>query len=581
MTNIDLRNFTISQGITIYGTINGDNSGWSVSGAGDVNGDNIDDVIISAPDANPFGRTNAGESYLIFGRTTWQNIDLASLSTYGIRIYGAANGDKTGISISAAGDVNGDGYADFLIGAYLADPLGRSDAGESYLIFGKNTGWTDIDLSTLTLPQGITIYGAVSGDNSGYSVSGAGDVNSDGYSDIIIGAYRANPFGRLVVGESYIIFGKNTTWTNIDLNTTLSFPQGIKIYGAADGGSSGYSVSSAGDVNGDGYSDIIIGAPITDPFGRMDAGSSYLIFGKTTWQDIDLAAFTVLQGITICGAADGDNSGISVSGAGDINSDGYSDIIIGAYRANPFGRTNAGASYVIFGKNTGWTDIDLNTLTLPQGITIYGAVSGDNSGLSVSSAGDVNGNGHSDIIIGANFADPFGRTGAGKSYIIFGKNTTWTNIDLNTTLSFPQGITILGATDDDNSGFSVSSAGDVDGNGRSDIIIGANLADPFGRADAGNSYIIFDSILPYIITDNVANCFTNKISNEESHYITNRFTHSTSYNESNYITFEFTNNFTYNEPNCKSNRYSNRVSYDFNKISNNANKIFNRRSTLV
>ena len=481
LKDIDLSKLTTKQGIKVTGEAFMDHSGWSVSGAGNVNNDSYSDFIIGAYDASPLGRINAGETYLLFGKKSGlTNIDLKNLTlTQGIKIIGATQNDNSGWSVSGAGDVNGDGYGDVIIAA----------TKKSYLIFGKNTNFTNIDLGTLTLSQGITIRGSNIKNNSDWAVSTAGDVNNDGYSDLIVGSHHENPLGRIAAGETYLIFGKKSL-TDIDL-VTLSYPQGIIIQGANTNDESGWSVSSAGDVNNDGYDDIIIGARYANPLGRTNAGESYLIFGKNNgFANIDLSTLSLPQGVKIIGANNGDNSGWAVGGAGDVNNDGYDDIIIGARYADPLGRINAGESYLIFGKNTTlFTNIDLKNLTLTQGIKILGADINDNSGNSVSAAGDVNKDGYDDIIIGASGA-PKG-TFKGETYIIFGKNgTLFTDIDLKN-LTLTQGIKIVGAHINDTSGSSVSSAGDINNDGYDDMIIGAPSATSLERYEVGTSYMIF------------------------------------------------------------------------------------------
>jgi hypothetical protein len=345
----------------------------------------------------------------------------------------------------------------------------------------SQTPTISIDLASLATFQGIKVYGAAMYDWSSYSVSPAGDVNGDGFADIIIGAYQADLSSRgFDTGTSYVIYGSSTP-VNIDL-LSLSSAQGFAIYGAAVYDYSGFSVSTAGDINGDGFDDVIIGAYGVDPSSRTDAGTSYVIYGSSTPVNIDLLSLSSAQGFAIYGAASGDKSGYSVSHAGDVNGDFFSDIIIGAYQADPSSRSNAGASYVIYGSSAP-TNIDLSSLSSTQGFAVYGAAAYDNSGFSVSSAGDINNDDFDDIIIGAQSADPSSRSGAGISYVIYGSSTP-TNIDL-LSLSSAQGFAIYGAAAGDNSGFSVSSAGDINNDGFDDIIIGAPYADPSSRSSAG------------------------------------------------------------------------------------------------
>ena len=390
------------------------------------------------------------------------------LSQFTVSFIGEGETDWSGYSVSGAGDVDGDGYDDILIGAYYYDD-GSYFIGKVYLIFGNASGGTmDIDLSNAD----ASFIGKDANEYVGFSVSGVGDVNGDGYGDILFGSPH-NSDGGTSAGHTHLILGKASGWArDIDIsNADASF------IGENAGDWSGTSVSGAGDVNGDGYDDFLIGAPENDDGGAV-AGQTYLIFGKSSGWEMD--TYLSNANASFWGTAIMDYSGYSVSGAGDVNGDGYDDILIGAMLTS-HGWQETGMTYLIFGKSSGWAmDTTLNSATA----SFYGESIEDRSGGSVSGAGDVNGDGYDDILIGANENDD-GGPGAGQTYLIFGKASGWKrNVHLaNAEASF------IGENAGDRSGYSVSSAGDVNGDGYDDILIGASHNSDGGQG-AGQTYLI-------------------------------------------------------------------------------------------
>ncbi|CAB5495011.1 FG-GAP-like repeat-containing protein [Bathymodiolus thermophilus thioautotrophic gill symbiont] len=484
--NLTVSLTSIAQGFVMNGESAGDFSGRSVSSAGDVNGDGLDDLIVGAFNADPDNKSNAGKSYVVFGKKDKVAVDLSTIAsgTGGFVINGESAEDNSGISVSSAGDVNGDGLDDLIVGANLSE----SYAGKSYVVFGKTDG-SAVNLSVIAAGTGgFVINGENANDNSGISVSSAGDVNGDGLDDLIIGAYRTEN----QTGRSYVVFGKKDK-DAVSLSIIASGTGGFVINGENEDDLSGRSVSSAGDVNGDGLDDLIVGAYKADPNSKDKAGKSYVVFGKTNESAVDLSAIASASdtgGFVINGESAEDNSGISVSSAGDVNGDGLDDLIVGAFWADPASKTSAGKSYVVFGKTNG-SAVDLSVIASgTDGFVINGENANDFSGYSVSSAGDVNGDGLDDLVVGAYYADPDSKSDAGKSYVVFGK-TNGSAVDLSVIASGAGGFVINGENADDWSGLSVSSAGDVNGDGLDDLIVGAFNADPNNKSDAGKSYVVF------------------------------------------------------------------------------------------
>jgi hypothetical protein len=385
----------------------GYNFGYKVHTAGDVNGDGYSDVVVGAPNNN-----GTGKAYVYHGSASGLSASPDWTAT------GEANA-RFGFAAGTAGDFNGDGYADLIVGAYY------NSGGKALVYQGSAAG---LSAAAIWIKNGDSTTVAY-----GFCVGTAGDVNGDGYSDIIVGAYEPKAFAY---NGSPSGFPDTYSWT---YNGSQSF---------------GWTVASAGDLNGDGYGDVIIGAPDYNN-GTFTVGRFYIFQGSPN-------GLSPAPSLIKTGTNSGSSIyrvGICVAPAGDVNGDGYSDVAVGISNG-VFAVNSYGGVEIYYGSASG--------ISSTPSWTKSSTVSGDEFGNSVASAGDINGDGYSDLIAGAWKLN----TESGAAYCYYGSENG---------LSAVANWSAAGAFGSWY-GYSVSSAGDVNGDGYSDVVVGAPNLNSYGGA---------------------------------------------------------------------------------------------------
>jgi len=382
---------------------------------------------------------------------------------------GEAAGEYVGWMLATGGDVDGDGFADLLVAATYNDEA-DAEAGQIYLILGRDMGWVmDLDLDQAD----ASFLGELANDHAGESVAIAPDVNGDGYDDLLVGSpsnWEAGP----VHGQAYLVLGGDSGWA---MDTSLAFAD-ASWHGEASGDQAGVSVAGLGDVDGDGFGDLAVAAHGNGDGGTM-AGQVYLVLGRDTgWAaDVGLDAADA----SFLGEADGDVLGARIARAGDVNGDGRADLLIASHM-NDEGGTDAGQVYLVLGRQSGWS---MDESVVNADASFLGENPEDLAGATLAGAGDVDGDGLDDLLIGAELNDQE-EVDAGKVYLILGRQVGWsTDVDLaNADSSF------LGYAWSQRAGSGLAIAPDLDGDGYDDIVIGAR-GDSVFDSEAGKSFVLF------------------------------------------------------------------------------------------
>lgn len=490
--------------ISFIGEARDDEMGYSLAPAGDVNGDGLSDFIMGAW-SNDYTADAAGQVYLILGRREADWGHAYSAANADASFVGEREFDIAGDALAPAGDVDADGFDDFLIGAQGWDmpgaegTAGISDVGKAHLIFGQEANrW---GMRQNLAETEASFIGLANQDFSASTLAAVGDVNGDGFDDFAIGDFRYHPLQSHMTngrGRVYLALGherdvgfarvvkrltrRPTLWqSNVPLSEVAA-----SIVGMTDGDFVGFSIAGIGDMNRDNLDDFLIGAWGTERnngHAHGGEGQSYLITGRQEGWEQGMSVTSAVS--SFIGEHPIDRSGWSVANLGDVNSDGFDDIGISAPRYGGPDRTQDGDGmgkvYVIAGQGDLWPpDSNLADCAMAS---FLGETRGDDAGFRVAPAGDVNGDGYADILISAP-ENSENAIKSGKVYLVFGSAD---GLHLDMPLA-EVGVSFLGANPWDRAGWTATGLGDVNGDGFDDFAIGSRYSDT-GLRNAGEVYL--------------------------------------------------------------------------------------------
>jgi len=321
----------------------GGSAGIAVGGGGDVNGDGLDDLLVGVSSfAELESELDRGRAWVIYGRTGGEAVELAEIAggAGGFAIDGLSAFDWAGASVAMAGDLNGDGLDDVLVGAPFATVDDADYSGQAYVVYGGGDGTIDL---LYQVPDGRALH-------FGWAVAGVGDVNGDGRDDIAIGAPEAKASKLYREGEVFVIFSDEGSTGTLDAGLLVDEGHGLRIIGEPQlYGLAGLTIAGAGDLDGDGLTELLIAAPDADVGAQASAGRVYVVFGRSEGGEVELAEIAAgIGGFVLDGEDEGARTGVSAAAIGDFDGDRIVDLAVGSTALDPAG-ADSGRAYVIFG----------------------------------------------------------------------------------------------------------------------------------------------------------------------------------------------------------------------------------------
>ncbi len=526
-----------NNGFTLNQTPGSSSETMDSTGIGDFDGDGIDDLLMGgSPGSAP------GQFFIIYGSSSpIADIDLETIAagdgSQGMVLQGDATQLVASFSGAAAGDFNGDGLADVMIGQSQStvsdNPIFANFYGERngavYIVYGSSDRTrVSLTLADLSQMQGTTIMGSQTNAFAGGDVASAGDVNGDGVDDVIIGA-----ISFFTPGWGFVVYGSVTPPATIALADILNGDNslGFAATGSADMNNTGDQVAGVGDINNDGFDDVVI----ADNSANGGLGSASVIYGSDSLTQINLGALTGTNGFAINGSLPGDRIGFAVSSAGDFNGDGFDDILLGAplitdSETDPnFSLSdNDGAAFVVYGGNNLSADFSIDAVRSGDGslgfeITRDASTDGALLGRAVAPVGDFNGDGLPDILVNAPYArspveGSIPNFSEGETYIIYGDDGFASpSISVHDLVDGADGLVISSGMNSVRFGNVAAAAGDVNGDGLKDVLVTTRFNDQisvvFGWMNQGPEFQIdaertiaantASTVIDFTITDDI------------------------------------------------------------------------------